>query len=182
MRLLSVALMGVDAESEPDSRRGSRERHGKRPAKSSRIEIGCKGGRVLKVDASIAPETLKVSVSEQYSPIVPFESSLGVAAAGLPGRAPEDRRRVIADTPSDGLKGDVGDQTEGDEILDLHQLGLTVSAISRETGTDRKTVRKYTERGLEAPAYGPRKPRATVIDPFASSCGSGSERKARFSS
>jgi transposase len=53
-------------------------------------------------------------------------------------------------------------------ILDLHQLGLTVSVISRETGIDRKTVRKYIERGLEAPAYGPRKPRATVIDPFAS--------------
>nr|WP_283193942.1 hypothetical protein [Rhizobium sp. AN80A] len=27
-------------------------------------------------------------------------------------------------------------------ILDLHQQGLTVSAISRETGIDRKTVRK----------------------------------------
>lgn len=53
-------------------------------------------------------------------------------------------------------------------ILDLHQQGLTVSAISRETGIDRKTVRKYIERGLEAPVYGPRKPRATVIDPFAS--------------
>ncbi len=35
-------------------------------------------------------------------------------------------------------------------ILDLHQQGLTVSAISRETGIDRKTVRKYIERGLEA--------------------------------
>ncbi|WP_425988304.1 helix-turn-helix domain-containing protein [Ensifer sp. R-19] len=33
-------------------------------------------------------------------------------------------------------------------ILDLHQQGLTVSAISRETGIDRKTVRKYIERGL----------------------------------
>jgi transposase len=27
-------------------------------------------------------------------------------------------------------------------ILDLHQQGLTVSAISRETGIDRKAVRK----------------------------------------
>ncbi|MBB2842934.1 UNVERIFIED_ORG: transposase [Rhizobium etli] len=36
-------------------------------------------------------------------------------------------------------------------ILDLHQQGLTVSAISRETGIDRKTVRKYIERGLEVP-------------------------------
>jgi transposase len=40
-------------------------------------------------------------------------------------------------------------------ILDLHQQGLTVSAISRETGIDRKSVRGYIERGLEAPAYGP---------------------------
>jgi transposase len=42
-----------------------------------------------------------------------------------------------------------------------------VSAIARTTGFDRKTVRKYIERGLEAPVYGPRKPRQAVIDPFA---------------
>lgn len=53
-------------------------------------------------------------------------------------------------------------------ILDPHQQGLTVSAISRETGIDRKTERKYIERGLAVPADGPRKPRAIVIDPFAS--------------
>lgn len=52
-------------------------------------------------------------------------------------------------------------------ILDLHRQGLSVSAIARQAGIDRKTVRKYIERGLEAPVYGPRKPRATVIDPFA---------------
>lgn len=51
-------------------------------------------------------------------------------------------------------------------ILDLHRQGLSVSAIARQTNVDRKTIRKYIERGLEAPAYGPRKPRATVIDPF----------------
>ncbi|WGF90205.1 IS21 family transposase [Marinivivus vitaminiproducens] len=51
-------------------------------------------------------------------------------------------------------------------ILDLHRQGLSVSAIARQTGADRKTVRKYIERGLEAPVYGPRKPRQTVIDPF----------------
>lgn len=52
-------------------------------------------------------------------------------------------------------------------ILVLHRQGLSVSAIARQTGIDRKTVRKYIERGLEAPSYGPRKPRAAVIDPFA---------------
>lgn len=41
-----------------------------------------------------------------------------------------------------------------------------MSAIARQTGVDRKTIRKYIERGLEAPAYEPRKSRSTVIDPF----------------
>jgi len=34
--------------------------------------------------------------------------------------------------------------------------GLSVAAIARHTGRDPKTVRKYIERGIEAPAYGPR--------------------------
>lgn len=110
-----------------------------------------------------------LSVPEQYSPIVPFESSPGAAAAGFPGRAPADQRGVIVNTPSDGRRGIlVIKLRETIMILELHQQGLTVSANSRETRIDRKTVRKYTERGPEVPAYGPRKPRATVIDPFAS--------------
>jgi transposase len=40
-------------------------------------------------------------------------------------------------------------------ILDLYRQGLGVSAIARRVGIDRKTVRKYIERGLEPPAYGP---------------------------
>jgi transposase len=51
-------------------------------------------------------------------------------------------------------------------ILDWHRQGLSVSAIARQSGLDRKTVRKYIQRGLEAPAYGPRKPRQSLIDPF----------------
>ena len=51
-------------------------------------------------------------------------------------------------------------------ILDLHQQGLSVSAIARQLECDRKTVRKYIERGLKAPAYGPRQPRATVVAAF----------------
>ena len=51
-------------------------------------------------------------------------------------------------------------------ILDLHRQGLSVSAIARRTGLGRKTVRKYIERGLEPPAYGPRQPRGTLLDPF----------------
>ena len=51
----------------------------------------------------------------------------------------------------------------------LHQLkdqGLTVSAIARRTGLDRKTVRKYLEQGLSAPTYGPRAPRPQRVDPY----------------
>ena len=53
-------------------------------------------------------------------------------------------------------------------ILDLHRQRLCVSAIAREYGVDRKTIRKYIERGLEAPSYSPRQPRQTVIAPFTS--------------
>lgn len=42
-------------------------------------------------------------------------------------------------------------------ILDLHRQGLSITAIARRTGRDPKTVRKYIERGLEPPAYGPRR-------------------------
>jgi len=51
-------------------------------------------------------------------------------------------------------------------ILDLHRQGLNVSAIARRVGSDRKTVRKYIERGLEPPSYGPREPRARRLTPF----------------
>ena len=51
-------------------------------------------------------------------------------------------------------------------ILDLHQQGLSVSVIARPLECDRKTVRKYIERGLQTPAYGPREPRASVVTPF----------------
>ena len=48
-------------------------------------------------------------------------------------------------------------------VLDLHREGLSVSAIARRTGLDRKTIRKYIEQGLKAPVYGPRKLKQTVI-------------------
>jgi transposase len=51
-------------------------------------------------------------------------------------------------------------------IHELHQEGLSISAISRRTGLDRKTVRKYLERRLQAPRYGPRAPRPQLLDPF----------------
>ena len=57
-------------------------------------------------------------------------------------------------------------------ILDLHRQGLSVSAIARACGIDRKTIRKYIERGMEAPAYTPQASRVTVIDPTPSSSAS----------
>lgn len=51
-------------------------------------------------------------------------------------------------------------------ILELHRQGLSPTAIARQLGIDRKTVRKYIARGLEPPAYGPRQPRPRPIDGF----------------
>ena len=53
-------------------------------------------------------------------------------------------------------------------ILELKRQGLGVSAIARQTGLDRKTVRKYLERGLEAPVYGPREPGERLATRFGS--------------
>ena len=52
-------------------------------------------------------------------------------------------------------------------ILELHRQGLSVTAIARRTGRDPKTVRKYIERGLELPAYGPRRVgRPNKLEPY----------------
>jgi transposase len=52
-------------------------------------------------------------------------------------------------------------------ILELHRQGLSVTAIARRTGRDPKTVRKYIERGVEMPVYGPRKVgRPSKIAPY----------------
>ena len=53
-------------------------------------------------------------------------------------------------------------------ILELKRQGLGVSAIARQTGLDRKTVRKCLERGLEAPVYGPRAPGERLAERFRS--------------
>ena len=52
-------------------------------------------------------------------------------------------------------------------ILDLHRQGVSVSAIARQLGLDRKTVRTHIAKGLTAPAYKSRPPRPRLIDPFA---------------
>src|ERR1700744_101678 len=53
-------------------------------------------------------------------------------------------------------------------ILELHRQGLSGSAIAARLGRDRKAVRKYIRDGVQAPRYGPRAPRACVVDPFVS--------------
>lgn len=53
-------------------------------------------------------------------------------------------------------------------ILEWHRQGLGVSAIARQTGLSRKTVRKYFARGLAAPVYGPREPGERLADRFQS--------------
>ena len=52
-------------------------------------------------------------------------------------------------------------------ILDLHRQELTVAGFARQSGLDGKTIHRYIERGLEAPAYDPRKLRRTLLDPVA---------------
>jgi transposase len=81
----------------------------------------------------------------------------------------EARHRTIADAaPIGGRSGTVIKLGELVMILDLHRQGLSVSAISRQLGIDRKTVRRYVARGLEPPKYKPRVPQPGVIDPFRS--------------
>ena len=85
---------------------------------------------------------------------------------GFPGRAPGSRA-APSDDPFRRAEGTTVIQLgELVMILDLHRQGLSVSAIARRVGIDRKTVRKYIERGLEPPRYGPRQPRARRLEPF----------------
>ncbi|WP_026191770.1 IS21 family transposase [Methylosinus sp. LW4] len=51
-------------------------------------------------------------------------------------------------------------------ILELHRQGVSVSAIARQLGIDRKTVRKHIAAGLAAPSYKARPPRERAIASF----------------
>jgi transposase len=52
------------------------------------------------------------------------------------------------------------------DIEELKRQGLSVKAISKLTGFDRKTIRKYLSQSQAVPVYGPRQPRATKLDVF----------------
>ena len=49
---------------------------------------------------------------------------------------------------------------------ELRRQGISIQAISELTGHDRKTIRKYLNQPGQVPKYGPRKPRASKLDPF----------------
>lgn len=68
--------------------------------------------------------------------------------------------------PTNG--GGVQVVTLGEIVLihDLKRQGLSVSAIARKLGLDRKTVRRHLARGLELPVYGPRPPRPRQLAPY----------------
>ncbi len=51
-------------------------------------------------------------------------------------------------------------------IHDLKRQGLSVSAIAREVGLDRKTVRRHLAQGIEPPVYGPRAPRPRALEAY----------------
>ncbi len=52
------------------------------------------------------------------------------------------------------------------EIEELKRQGVSTQAISRLTGYDRKTIRKYLIQPGGAPVYGPRAPRPSKLDAF----------------
>jgi hypothetical protein len=57
----------------------------------------------------------------------------------------------------------------GKDVEDINQLkreGLSIRAISKLTGYDRKTIRKYLLKPVVRPVYGARPPAASKLDPF----------------
>src|SRR3984957_6763330 len=97
-----------------------------------------------------------------------FENSPVFVTSGLSRRALKGRtaRRLTDAPPLGGREDAVIKLGELVMILDLHRQGLSVSAIARQLGVDRKTVRTYIAKGLEPPAYKKRAPAPAIVDPF----------------
>ena len=51
------------------------------------------------------------------------------------------------------------------ELMEMKREGLSTRAISKLTGYDRKTIRKYLRTPETAPVYGPRSPAPSKLDP-----------------
>jgi transposase len=52
------------------------------------------------------------------------------------------------------------------ELRELQRQGVSIQAISRLTGWDRKTIRKYLQQPNWQPEYGPRNRSSSKLDPF----------------
>ena len=48
-------------------------------------------------------------------------------------------------------------------LHELHAQGVSISAIARQTGLDRKTVRRHLAAGIQPPVYGPRAPQGSLL-------------------
>jgi transposase len=59
---LPVALIATGTSDEAEHPAPTDKPAAKRAARPMRIEVGCKGGRVLKVEANIAPDVLKALI------------------------------------------------------------------------------------------------------------------------
>lgn len=53
-----------------------------------------------------------------------------------------------------------------DDIVELKRQGLSIRAISRMTGYDRKTIGRYLAEPSSRPVYGPRAPAESKLEPF----------------
>ena len=51
-------------------------------------------------------------------------------------------------------------------LHELYAQSVSISAIARQTGLDRKTVRRHLAAGIEPPVYAPRTPRDSLLDPY----------------
>jgi hypothetical protein len=52
------------------------------------------------------------------------------------------------------------------ELAELQRQGISIQGISKLSGWDRKTVRKYLLQPNAMPEYGPRRRQASKLDPF----------------
>jgi transposase len=55
---------------------------------------------------------------------------------------------------------------EVQELKELQRQGMSIQGISKLTGWDRKTIRKYLQQPEALPEYGPRREQASKLDPF----------------
>jgi len=53
-----------------------------------------------------------------------------------------------------------------DDVVELKRQGLSIRAISRMTGYDRKTISRYLAEPGNRPVYGPRAPAESKLEPF----------------